>query len=112
MILLVCGGRGFNDYEKLAEAMRLLPFTPSIIVEGGARGADSLARGWAVENGIHYAEVPALWNNFDKAAGGLRNSAMLLLRPGYCLAMPGGSGTWNMINQCINENITVWEPYK
>ena len=112
MILLVCGGRGFNDYEKLAEAMRLLPFTPSIIIEGGARGADSLARGWAVENGVHYAEVPALWDSFSKAAGGLRNSAMLLLRPGYCLAMPGGSGTRNMINRCINENITVWEPYK
>ena len=112
MILLICGGRGFNDYEKLAVAMRALPFTPSIIVEGGARGADSLARGWAVANKVHYAEVPALWGCFDKAAGGLRNSAMLLLRPEYCVALPGGSGTRNMVDQCTRAGIPVWEPYK
>jgi len=112
MILLVCGGRFFNDYEALCAAMRLLPFSPEIIIEGGAKGADSLARGWATENGVHYAEVPALWTNFNKAAGGLRNSAMLLLKPNYCLAMPGNSGTRDMINKCLENNVTVWEPYK
>jgi len=112
MILLVCGGRGFSDYAKLDAAMRGLPFTPSIIIEGGAKGADSLARGWASENGIHFAEVPALWTRFKNSAGPLRNSAMLLLKPDYCLAMPGQGGTRDMVNKCIENNITVWEPYK
>jgi hypothetical protein len=111
MILSVCGGRFFNDYEALCAAMRELSFSPEIIIEGGARGADSLARGCALENGVHWAEVPALWTNYHKAAGGLRNSAMLLLKPDYCLAMPGGGGTADMVAKCKQNNITVLEPY-
>jgi len=111
MILLICGGRFFNDYEALCAAMRELPFVPEIIIEGGAKGADSLARSWASSNGVHWAEVPALWTNYYKAAGGLRNSAMLLLKPDYCLAMPGNSGTADMVAKCKDNNITVWGPY-
>lgn len=112
MILLVCGGRGYNDYEAFCAAMAGLPFTPSLIVQGGARGADSLARAWALQHGAHYAEVPALWSSYGKAAGSKRNAAMLALAPGYCLAMPGGAGTADMVRRCNESNITVWEPYK
>lgn len=112
MILLVCGGRNFNDQKALDNAMAELPFTPSLIVQGGARGADTLAKNWAIKKGIHYAEVPALWNYHNRGAGHKRNSAMLLLNPCYCLALPGGPGTDNMKNQCIKSNIPVWEPYK
>lgn len=112
MILLVCGGRDFVDYEKLDEAIKKVPFIPSIIIQGGARGADLLARKWAILNGIHYAEVPALWDNFGKRAGSLRNNAMILLKPQYCLAMPGGVGTGHMVKICNSLKIPVWEPYK
>ena len=111
MILLVCGGRHFNDYELFTQAMAALPFTVSMVIEGGARGADNFGKVWALENGVHYAEVPALWNVFKKAAGGKRNRAMLLLKPDYCLAMPGGAGTRDMVALCKENNITVWEPY-
>mgnify|MGYP001076257689 CR=1 FL=1 len=112
MILLVCGGRHFADYQALAAAIAGLPFTPEIIIEGGARGADSLAKSWALENNVHYAEVPALWKKRGKAAGSERNAAMLLLKPEYCLAMPGGAGTADMVRRCRALNIPVWEPYK
>jgi hypothetical protein len=111
MNLLICGGRDFNDYEKLSEAMRALPFTPSIIIEGGARGADGLARTWAIENGVPYAEVPALWGTYGKSAGHRRNAAMLLLNPGYCLALPGGRGTADMVRKCKAAGVPVWEPF-
>lgn len=111
MNLLICGGRYFNDYEKLCAAMCGLPFTPSIIIQGGAKGADSLAAGWASQNEIHCATVPALWNAFDKPAGNLRNGAMLLLNVGYCLAMPGGSGTADMVRRCLENKIPTWRPY-
>lgn len=112
MILLVCGGRAYVDYEAFCAAMRGLPFRPEVIIQGGARGADALAKAWARENGVHCAEVPALWNTFGKAAGSKRNAAMLALAPGYCLAMPGGAGTADMVRRCIDSKITVWEPYK
>ena len=91
--------------------MKMLPFRPSLIIEGGAKGADRMARNWAIQNGIHYAIVPALWDAFGRSAGSRRNSAMLMLTPDYCVAMPGGSGTANMIRQCADENIAVWQPY-
>lgn len=109
--LLVCGGRNFNDYGKLHNAMLQLPFTPAILIEGGAKGADSLARMWAVQNNVHCAEIRPLWDHFGKRAGVLRNEAMLLLNPNYCLAMPGGRGTDNIVSKCEARNIIVWRPY-
>ena len=111
MRLLICGGRNFNDYARLESCMVQLPYTPSIIIEGGARGADRLGRQWAITTGLHYATVPALWDVYSKSAGPLRNSAMLLLLPEYCIAMPGGSGTADMVRQCTDLKIPVWQPY-
>lgn len=108
MRTLICGGRDFDNYGFLCEAMARLPFVPSIVIEGGARGADSLAKRWAIEHHIHFAEVPALWDNFGKGAGGRRNSAMLILQPEYCIAFPGGSGTKDMVEKCISLNIPTW----
>ena len=109
--LLICGGREFNDYEALDRAMKALPWTPEIIIQGGARGADALAKLWAEKHAVHCAEVPAMWRTFNKSAGNLRNRAMLLLAPEYCIALPGGPGTKDMVSQCKKANIPVWEPY-
>lgn len=111
MILLVCGGRGFREIELFAQAIAGLPFTPTIIIQGGADGADRLAKQWASRNGIHCAEVRAMWENFGKAAGHKRNSAMLALKPDYCLAMPGGVGTRGMVGLCKRAGVVTWQPY-
>ena len=112
MILLVCGGRAFNDWLKFDTAMRRLPEAPTIIIEGGARGADRMGRTWAELNGIHCATVEAKWGRDGRsAAGPVRNSAMLLLRPDYCLAMPGGSGTADMKRKASAAGVPVWEPW-
>jgi len=36
---------------------------------------------------------------------------MLLLRPDYCLAMPGGSGTADMKQKASAAGVPVWEPW-
>lgn len=87
MKLLVCGGRGYNDRAAFDAAMDRLPFTPTLIIEGDALGTDRMAREWAKARGIHFATVPALWYCYENAAGGKRNTAMLILKPDYCLAM-------------------------
>lgn len=112
MILLICGGRRFFDYKMLCDAIEALPFSPTLVVEGGATGADSLGKAWAIQNNVHYAEVPALWNSRNKKAGFDRNSAMLLLKPECCLAMPGGNGTADMVRKCREAGVPVWEPYE
>lgn len=113
MITLICGGRTFNDHYKFDEAMKLLPFEPTVVVDGEADGADSMASNWAKRNGIYSVRIGALWNYYGNAAGGKRNQAMLdIMKIEYCIALPGGSGTNDMVERCILNNIPVWRPYR
>ena len=100
MILLICGGRKFINYDTLDQSIKGLPQRPTMIIHSGASGADKLAKQWAEMNQIHCAEIPALWKQFGNSAGPHRNDAMLLLKPDICLAMPGGTGTADMMSKC------------
>ena len=76
--LLVAGSRNFKDYDKLKSTLdRLLVNKDKVvIVSGGARGADSLARKYSIEKGFFYKEFPAQWKKYGKAAGFIRNRQM------------------------------------
>lgn len=54
MRVLVCGGRDFRDYKRLYDAMTSIhQETPiSVVIQGEARGADTMARVWAMRNGV------------------------------------------------------------
>lgn len=105
MILLICGGRGYTDYPAVCRALDPLRGQITVLVQGGARGADSLAAAWAQQNGVHCATVPALWKSYRKAAGFFRNRAMLALRPDRFIAFPGGKGTADMVAACRAQSI-------
>lgn len=111
MVLLVTGGRDFRDFKAFNYAMRELPTPPTLVIQGGAKGADNLAKLWCAQNAVHCAEVKALWDHFQRAAGSKRNNIMLLLQPEYCLAMPGGNGTADMKRRAQAAGIPVWAPY-
>lgn len=105
MILLVCGGRDYVDYPAVCRTLDPLKGQITVLIQGGARGADSLAAAWAQQNGVHCATVPALWKTYGKAAGYNRNRAMLALRPDRFIAFPGGRGTLDMATACRSRNI-------
>lgn len=105
-IVLVTGGRDYDGDVTCLEQLNI-----DILIHGGAKGADTKAAQWAQSNGIHTARVDALWNYHGKAAGFKRNAAMLLLKPDYCVAFPGGRGTAMMVELCQRNGITVWQPY-
>ena len=111
MRLLVCGGRDFQAGDVFFQAMEALPFEPSLIIQGGARGADTLAKNWAYQKGVHCAEIRAMWHIHHKSAGMKRNRAMLQLRPDYVLAMPGGNGTDSMCDLATKQGVPVWRPW-
>jgi hypothetical protein len=79
MKLAVVGSRDFNDYEllksKLDSIHKRKPIT--LIVSGGARGADSLSERWAKENGVETLIFIPDWNKFGKRAGFLRNEDII-----------------------------------
>lgn len=112
MKVLVCGGRYFSDYDKLSsELWRLHKSRPiTAVIEGGANGADRIARGWAKEFGVECITVPADWNAHGRAAGPIRNERMLReQRPDLVLAMPGGRGTADMVRRAKSAGVRVIE---
>lgn len=49
----------------------------TLIIEGGARGVDSIARQWAIDRKIKYQTFEALWGIYGDAAGPKRNQQMI-----------------------------------
>lgn len=99
MILLCCGGRDYNDNAKVFETLDAIhaeaPVT--LVIHGGASGADALAGRWALYRGVHVEEHYADWATHGKAAGPIRNAKMLSRNPDLVVAFPGGRGTAHMV---------------
>ena len=77
--LLVAGSRNFDNYDLLEETIDYslrYRTEPICIVSGGARGADTLAKQYAINRGFSYMEFPADWNKYGKSAGYIRNEEM------------------------------------
>ena len=106
MRVLVCGGRDYSAREPLWDALYRLE--PSVIIEGGARGADMLAAEWAHHTATRLLTFPALWNDEGRAAGPKRNQRMLDEgRPDIVLACPGGRGTADMVSRARRAGVTI-----
>ena len=72
MKLAIVGSRDFTDYGIMCEYLK--KYSPSTVISGGARGADTLAERWARENNIPCTVYEADWERLGKAAGKIRNS--------------------------------------
>jgi hypothetical protein len=74
-----------------------------LIVEGGATGADALARAWAnyQDGSVDLATERADWRLNGKAAGPRRNQLMIdKYNPDFYISVPGGRGTADMTRRC------------
>lgn len=94
--VLVCGSRTWIDCDAINRRIAALP-PDSIAIQGGANGADKMARHAAALANLHCAEMPAMWRN-GRDAGHARNRAMLDLGPDLVIAFhrmdsPGTRGT-------------------
>ena len=77
MLIGIVGSRSITDYTLFKEELEkvIVPDPKQdMIVSGGADGVDSLAEQYARAHGIQPVILPALWDNFGKAAGKIRNS--------------------------------------
>jgi hypothetical protein len=98
MRILVTGGREFTNqslvYEKLKER------GASVVIHGGAVGADTCANNYAKEFGLPCLKVEANWDYYGKKAGPIRNQWLLdHCNPEIVLAFPdpNSRGTWHMV---------------
>lgn len=108
MIVLVTGGRDYRNKDRLYGYMDRLGFVVDMVIQGGATGADNLAKHWARKRGIHCAQVDAMWE-LGRGAGPARNYAMLLLKPDLVIAFAGGVGTAHMKRIALKAGIEVRE---
>lgn len=108
MVVVVTGGRDYDDYDWVVECIADFPVGTTFIA-GGARGLDKLVyrAGWS--NGKYKViEVKAEWDKYGKSAGYKRNVAMAdIYEPELCLAFPGGKGTQHMVDICKARGIPV-----
>lgn len=111
MIVLVCGGRDYEDDDHVDRVLSAIHAEQriSLIVHGDSRGADRCADRWGTSMGVHVARMPALWEAYGRGAGPRRNTAMLLLRVELVIAFPGGTGTADMVRQARRARIRVME---
>ena len=106
MKVLVCGSRNFKDKELMEDVLKQWDICE--IIEGEARGADTLAREYAERHGLDVLPFPAKWNEYGKAAGPIRNAQMLTEgKPDLVIAFrgPNSRGTQNMIEQARKAGI-------
>lgn len=112
MRVLVCGGRDYNDADAVWDALDSL-FRQSKhdcmeVIQGGATGADELARVWCLHHSVPYDNYPANWKQHGRAAGPLRNQRMIDDgKPDLVLAFPGGKGTADMVRRATAAGIKV-----
>lgn len=117
------GSRGvtLNDLQAVETIANICRRVTGVIVSGGARGVDTLARDTARKYKKNFKEFPVEsfeWNTLGKRSGHIRNGVMA-----YYIKEHGGcayifpkegeknAGTMNMIQQCQRLDIqhkVIW----
>ena len=109
---LVCGGRDYDDRDALYAALDRLHAEHhfSMLIAGGARGADTLAYEWATARGVPTEVYMADWALGSKA-GPIRNHRMLDDgKPDLVIAFPGDKGTAGMMTIARRAGVRIVQP--
>ena len=108
---IVCGGRDYDDRQAVFSFLDRFQHNEgriSCLIEGGTTGADRLAAEWTKHHRVTLDTHPANWEEHGRAAGPIRNAEMLLEKPDFVIAFPGGRGTENMVKQAKEARVTVF----
>lgn len=110
MKVLVCGDRFWTNKAVIRERLFKLPRITTVIT-GGCYGADYIADQFARELDYTRIIMPADWKSHGKAAGPIRNRAMLDLLPDLVVAfhndLSKSRGTVDTVNEAMRRKIKV-----
>jgi hypothetical protein len=109
MKLAIVGSRSFNDEVLLNEILDKHKDKITLVVSGGAIGADLLGEQWAKKHNIPTKVFYPDWKQHGKAAGMIRNK-LIIEECDKCIAFWDGksNGTKNSISICKKLN----KPFK
>ena len=114
--VLVCGGRNYDNRERLYKALdsalqsSIVAGKLFVLIHGNAKGADSLSHEWARERQVSIEVYAADWDTYGRRAGPIRNRLMLTeSSPHVIIAFEGGKGTAHMIEIGKKAGVPVLE---
>jgi hypothetical protein len=110
--ILVCGSRDWTNFDIIKSCLEMAKMIGfDTIVEGEAKGADSMARDIGIALNFEVIKEPAEWEKYHHSAGPIRNAKMLEHLPTLCLAfhtdVTKSKGTANMIAQARKLGVPV-----
>lgn len=113
--LLVCGSHSIQNPQWVKDQIEvywywnLAGYEDLTMIEGAAKGIDTIAKEYARENGWKIEEYPAEWDKFGKSASYIRNEIMVKAADEVLILWDGESkGTKHDIDLCEKYN----KPYK
>ena len=109
MRVLVCGSRGWTDYDAVLRRLTQIEERRPTIVHGAAVGADTMADRAAMTLNLTVERYPADWATYGKRAGFIRNEQMLDTGVGLVIAFWDGQsrGTQHTIERAKRRGIPV-----
>ncbi len=110
--VIFCGDRNWTDRIAIRNQL-LRQNKESIIVEGGANGADTIAKEEAEKLGYTVKEYPADWNQYGPAGGPIRNQKMIKCeKPDMVIAfhnnLKASKGTLDMLTRARKAGIKAY----
>jgi hypothetical protein len=111
--ILVCGDRNWSDGARIKQVLEEMTKGRNVtIIDGAAKGADSLASEAAVELGLENERYPAAWKQLGKRAGPIRNQEMLDSGIDMLLAfhpnLDESKGTRDMVKRAKKAGVTCY----
>jgi len=107
MKLAIIGGRTFVDYALMCKSIDTFckDQKVTLVISGGAKGADTLAEKWALEHNIDTLILKPDWTIGKRA--GLERNTDIVNEATHLIAfvMPESKGTWDSIKKAREKGI-------
>lgn len=111
MRVLICGDRNWTQFEPIEREIEKLP-KGSVVIQGEAKGADTIAKIVAKKYKLDVISFPANWRKYGKSAGPIRNTQMINEGDpqevwAFHADIKSSKGTADMVKQARLHNIPV-----
>lgn len=106
---IIAGSRTCTSMKVLHQALIQCDWEPSVVLCGGAAGADALGQAWSARVGVPCEMYPADWKKHGRAAGPIRNLEMARKAEALIALWDGESrGTAHMIKTAQKLGLRVY----
>jgi predicted Rossmann-fold nucleotide-binding protein len=104
MKTIIAGGRDYHFTKE--DVIKLFDINITLVISGGAQGADRCGEGYAMMMNIPLHVEKANWGRYAGAAGPIRNGIMAKMAE-QLVIFPGGRGSENMLMLAKKQGLVI-----